>query len=48
MGQPFNQQTVTTDSDIEEEEVTREDQLLQDLLQVWEVLVDEYIRWEVE
>lgn len=43
MGRPFDQQIVIIDSDIEEEEVTREDQLTWDLVQVWDIVVDEHI-----
>lgn len=48
MSRTFDQQTVITDSDIEEEEVTREDQLTQDLALAWEVAIDEYVQQEAE
>ena len=48
MGRPFEQKTVINDSGVEEEEVTREDQLTQDLVQAWEVTMDKYLRREAE
>lgn len=40
MGRSFDQQIVITDRDIKEEEVTRKDQLTQDLIHAWDVAVE--------
>lgn len=49
MGRAFDQSILVTDSDIEDNtEVTRDDQLTQDLIHTWDVFVDQYIQREVE
>lgn len=49
MGRPFDQNILVTDSDIEDNtEVTREDQLTQDLIHAWDVSVDRYVQQEAE
>ena len=46
MGRPFIPCIQIINSDGEEEEITREDQLTRDLLTVWEVAVEQYVQRE--
>ena len=46
MGRPFIPLIQVTNSDGEEEEITKEDQLTHDLVMAWEVVVDQYVQRE--
>ena len=46
MGRPFVPLIEITNSNEEEEEITREDQLTHDLVMAWEVAVDQYVQRE--
>ena len=44
IGRPFLKQVLVIDITIEEDEIKREDQVTQDLMQAWEVLVNQHIQ----
>ena len=46
MGRPFIPCIQITNSDREEEEITREDQLTRDLVTAWDVAIDQYVQRE--
>ena len=46
MGRPFRPRMQVTNSDGEEEEITREDQLTRDLVAAWEVSVNQFVQKE--
>ena len=46
MGKPFLPHIQVTNSEREEEEITRDDQLTHDLVTAWEVVVEQYIQRE--
>lgn len=46
MGRPFLPRIQVTNSDGEEEKITREDQLTRDLVTAWEGAVDQYVQRE--
>lgn len=51
MGQPFQQQLLVTESETQEEVTqakVQEDQLIEDLVDLWEVLVTHYVQREAQ